>query len=119
MNKKFGMSGMGFAITIVIIIGLVMIISAPSFVDNSSKNENISQTDDLKIKLQDFENQVNERLNNIETNSSNQSGNNYSQSISNKYICTIEGNLDENGNVVKVDSHNGLTKFVFVCEYRP
>lgn len=118
MNK---MSGMGFAIVMVILIGIGMIISAPTLIDNGSKNNNDNQqtqTEDLNIKLQEFENRINERLNNIERNGS-QTNYNSPDSISNKYVCTIEGNVDENGVVVQVDSSNNYSKFVFVCEYRP
>ena len=57
-------------------------------------------------------------LDNIERNGS-QTNYNSNDSISNKYVCTIEGNVDENGVVVQVNSSNNYSKFVFVCEYRP
>lgn len=119
MNK---MSGMGFAIVIVILIGLGMIISAPTLLDNSSDKENANsekfQAEDLSTKLQNFENKINERLNNMEMNYRNSQANN-NQYVTNKYICEIQGYVDENGNVIKPDSRNGLSKFVFVCEYKP
>ena len=118
MNKKSAMSAIGFAIVIVILLGIVMIISAPTILDNSSSKEEekkITQQTDLLMQFQEFENQVNQRLSNLENNASNV---NNQSGVSNKYVCTIEGNVDANGIVVPVDSRNGLTKFVFVCEYK-
>ena len=118
MNKKSGISGIGFAIIIVILIALIMIISAPTFVrekEDADTTKIKSDRFDIAVQLQEFENRVNSRIDNLERN---QKQSVESQYISNKYICTIEGNVDDNGNVVDVNSGNGLTKFVFVCEYK-
>ena len=40
MSKKTGMSTMGYAIVLVIILGIVMIISAPMLVDNYEMDKN-------------------------------------------------------------------------------
>lgn len=123
MKTKPALSATGFAIIIFILLGVAMIVSAPSFIDNSSKEneqkfseQRLNEQNDFITRLQNFENQINQRLNAIEDNVN--SINNNQSNISNKYICTIEGNVDEDGNIVKVNSQSGLTKFVFVCEYK-
>lgn len=119
MYKKSAISVIGFAIVIVILLGVAMIISAPSVLETSSKeNENkMTERNDMFVKLQEFENDINNRLINLENNIN--TVNNSQADISNKYICTIVGNVDRYGNIVKIDSSNGLTKFMFMCEYKP
>lgn len=43
MNKKFAMSALGYVIILVIILGIVMIISAPMMADKYKKNGNLSK----------------------------------------------------------------------------
>ncbi len=161
MNRKYAMSTTGYAIILVIILGIIMIISAPMLADKSggkiSSNRekydnnrafdpNISVKDrdlyyegasspvkgnpdnnyvDLMAKFKNIEDQfayrissLEERQNVLESNLN--SGEN--SPVSDKYICTIEGSLDEEGNVVPINPSNDEDlkeqKFVFVCEYR-
>ena len=113
MNGKSAMSGMGFAIAIVIMLGIVMIFSAPAMLDGNKEpakeektvvpNQNVSE-------LQELENRLNARIENLERNQS--------DGVSNRYICKIEGNVDENGTIVPINNNNNYSKFVFICEYR-
>ena len=108
MNRRYGLSVMGFAIVFVIIFGLVMIISAPSFIETGKVNEaNNRNNSDIAFEIQQMEKRLNNKIESL----------NNQNSIKNKYVCTIEGNLDQNGNIVPPDSANSTEKFVFVCEY--
>jgi peptidoglycan hydrolase CwlO-like protein len=132
MNKKNGLSIMGYGIVFVIILGVVMIISAPMFLNSNTKSQKDSDSmqdnsekeyssqennfDDLRMMLE----QLTSRVDNLEqvANSRNNNNNNNSN-VSNKYVCTIEGTLNENGDVVPIDSNDTRSgKIVFVCEYR-
>ena len=147
IDKKRAMSNLGYAIVLVIILGIVMIVSAPMLVNKqkakfsnpnnnyqenrdysepsavpdanySENNENSSTSSD---ELRAFEDRINSRLNDIEIRQQqNQSSN--SKTISNKYVCSIEGMVDANNNVVSVEGQSSedlkKQKIVFVCEYR-
>ena len=120
MNKKHrAMSPMGYVIALIIFIGIAMIISAPFIVDSSNNNgkelEDINKNYERSFNnLADFETRINNKIENIENklNSIQET-----TSKSNKYTCTIEGKVDENGNIVPIDNISGNKKFVFVCEY--
>lgn len=120
MNKKLNaMSPMGYVIALIIFIGIAMIISAPFIVDSSENNnkeiENINRNYERSFNnFSDLEANINRRLDNIENrlNSIQKTETN-----SNKYTCTIEGTVDENGNIVPIENVSGNKKFVFVCEY--
>lgn len=147
IDKKRAMSNLGYAIVLVIILGIVMIVSAPMLVNKqkakfsspnnnyqgnidysessavsganySENNENSSTSFD---ELRAFEDRINSRLNDIEIRQQqNQSSN--SKTISNKYVCSIEGMVDANNNVISVEGQSSedlkKQKIVFVCEYR-
>jgi len=82
--------------------------------------------DDLRRKIDErfssFENRMNIEMRNMIEQSKTSSND-----ISNKYICTIEGRVDENGNILPVNSSGNDSfnqarsgssqRFVFVCEY--
>ena len=53
MNKKFAMSALGYVIILVIILGIVMIISAPMMADKYKKNGNLSKNNNSKSEYQD------------------------------------------------------------------
>lgn len=157
LNKRKALSTMGFAIIFVIILGVVMIISAPMMADkykdktpsqtpNNVENNryeerrsaeenvepNMSVPDNIssdEYRLKDMENRI---MSQIDYKIREEVRNNIPQtnsSVSDKYVCTIEGYLDNNGTVVPLNS--GYTqdradqakvsddkKFVFVCQYR-
>ena len=148
MSKKRAMSTLGYAIVLVIILGVVMIISAPMMIDkykkgNNSQYDNYVQSsedqskylpnnrvenqentrensDELFNQLRIMEDRINTRLEYLESRQNQNSGS--SQSSSDKYVCEIEGNVDADGNVTPIDnmSMNEVRKrkIVFVCEYR-
>lgn len=117
MDKKFALSNIGYAIVSVIVLGIIMIISAPMLV----RDVKVEKPEEQPV--QNFENSdyseiraVEERLTNrIEDLERRQSS---AQRASDKYICSMEGKLDENGEVVPADMPGSSEKFVFVCEYR-
>lgn len=134
MERKTAMSAIGYAICTVIILGIVMIVSAPMMVDkyNADKNSqtnhnpnppvrdqmynNVNNSDNF-YSLQETLNQVSSRLDNLERNQTSQVNQPVPQEI-NRYICSMEGYLDRNGEVVPIDNPNRTEKIVFVCDYR-
>ncbi len=78
---------------------------------DSSRDDDSSREDELA----ELERRLNSRLEIIERNNSSPR---YDNSISDKYICSIEGGLNENGVIVPIDPNNPPAKFVFACEYR-
>ena len=159
MNKRYGMSPIGYAIATVILIGIVMIFSTPMIIDSydvSKKNNNnnnnnssnyvppsappVSQPSaynnentnsnsqdyiDVTRKLGEIEERLTMRIADLEQRQNNitqTSSQEQSSSVSDKYVCSIEGLLADNGDVVPLnDSHIENTtakKFVFVCEYK-
>lgn len=53
MNKKIAMSALGYVIVLIIILGIVMIISAPMMADKYKKNGNPSPNSDNSSKYED------------------------------------------------------------------
>ena len=154
MGKKYAMSALGYAIVLVIILGVVMIISAPMMADKFKNKEHNNQQDSISddtrssserdeyydssssrpVKddrggsdylfnvVRNIERRINDRIDNLELRQREmQNKQTNSASVSNKYVCTIEGSLDANNNVVPLDAQNSADiksqKFVFVCEY--
>lgn len=149
MKNKKAMSTIGYAIICVIILGIIMIISAPMIID-SNKNKNnpnnppnqeenrdyepySSDNSNINVveEMQNIESRLNSRISDIEARQNNQPqqnfSNNYSSNnnseITNKYICTMEGTLDKDNNVIPLNSQQPSTslqnqKIVFVCEFR-
>ncbi len=129
MRKKFAMSAMGYGIVSVIVLGIIMIISAPMIVNNSKRektqtpNENIDNIDPLPpantsnnfdySELQSLEERLNARIDSLETRQNSQPA----PSSSNNYLCTMEGALDASGEVIPLESPNRTDKIVFVCQY--
>lgn len=113
---RYAMSALGYAIVLIIILGIVMIISAPMLVDKYSDKkapQTVEQYNSTQDTLYDLETRLNARMDDLERRQNNQNSN-----VSNKYVCTIDGSLDENGTVVPTDSSFATQKFVFVCEYK-
>lgn len=129
MRKKFAMSAMGYGIVSVIVLGIIMIISAPMIVNNSKRektqtpNENIENIDPQPpantsnnfdySELQNLEERLNARIDSLETRQNSQPA----PSSSNNYLCTMEGALDASGEVIPLESPNRTDKIVFVCQY--
>ena len=84
-----GMSAIGYAIVVVILLGVGMIISAPMMVDNYQKDAKTPKGD-IYSRMNDLE----VRVNNLE------------DLKKNKYVCT------------KQDDDYDMNKFIFVCEYK-
>lgn len=159
-KRKYAFSTMGFAIVLVIILGIVMIISAPMMADkykdktpknsdydekySSSKNEqeyyDNKSSDNISYNYDRLEREISRTRDDVsalESRILNQVDFKFreemqrresSSSVSDRYVCSIEGYLDVNGNVVPVnsdsnsdranDARTSLTKkFVFVCQY--
>ena len=122
MNKKSAMSAMGYAIISIIILGVGMIISAPMLVNNVKEDKSQSDFKSFEreeisndnAEVRELENRLTARIDDMERRQANPQR----DSLRDKYVCTIEGNLDENGNIVPTDSPYKTEKFVFVCEYR-
>ena len=153
MNKRYGMSAMGYAIATVILIGVVMIFSTPMIVDsyntsNTKKKNNIppavshtpvnpppvhNYTRDNNSNNQDYinitqeirnvEERLSMRISDIEQKQAASNQPNASETaVSDKYVCSIEGLLAENGDVIPLNDSRAESisakKFVFLCEYR-
>lgn len=119
MERKSAMSPMGYAIATIILVGVGMIISAPMIIEKNSggthpqpnqeyENREYSSSNDYEIR--EMERRLNARIDSLESNGG--------RTYSDKYICSIEGGLDDGGVVVPIDPNNPPAKFVFSCEYK-
>lgn len=159
MKKNFGMSNLGYAIILVIIIAIVMILSTPMIVNNV-KNQNLSDNSEDRKEYQsnsydrnsdkyekdryvedkykyaagekinvseyimELERHLNSRIDNVEMRQNELLKNAENKSdVQDAYICSIEGFLDSDNNVVPLDSQHApgdlkSQKFVFVCQYK-
>lgn len=133
MKPKF--SPVGYAIILILFVAFVMIFSSPMVVRNykdaNSSNSETTYTSQTKLPevneynesdkkndnyIAEVERRLNDRLDDIERRTSQNQI--YGPQISDKYICSIEGGLDEDGVVVPINPDNPPAKFVFACEYR-
>lgn len=146
LNKKSAMSTMGYAIVLVIILGIVMILSAPMMmgkykgdkknVDNNQEQnyddrqnydgrvndyQSSSSDDDVAVELRNLESRINSRISDLEARQA-QNTSVQNQNVSDKFICSLEGNVDADGNVISIEGKSmdevKRSKMVFVCEYR-
>lgn len=146
LNKKSAMSTMGYAIVLVIILGIVMILSAPMMmgkykgdkknIDNNQEQnydgrqnyderENDYQSNssdgDVAVELRNLESRINSRISDLEARQA-QNTSVQNQNVSDKFICSLEGNVDADGNVISIEGKSmdevKRSKMVFVCEYR-
>ena len=146
LNKKSAMSTMGYAIVLVIILGIVMILSAPMMmgkykgdkknVDNNQEQnyddrqnydgrvndyQSSSSDDDVAVELRNLESRINSRISDLEARQA-QNTSVQNQNVSDKFICSLEGNVDADGNVISIEGKSmdevKRGKMVFVCEYR-
>lgn len=118
MNKKSAMSAMGYAIIFVIILGVVMIISAPMMADKYKNDNNENNTQkaffDAEYEVRRVEENLTQRIEALE----NSRGGRTSSNTSNKYICTMAKNPSDYGELQQIDGGADPKKFVFICEYR-
>lgn len=145
MDKKLGMTAVGYAIVCVIILGIVMIISAPMMANKyKDKTQNTEQYNDdhasgeteapapadsgdnsssyndsndkIYEELRNLENRMDSRMANLEQRQNSAPA---PASVSDRYVCTIEGVMDENHNVVQIDKNTDIKnqKIIFACEY--
>lgn len=146
LNKKSAMSTMGYAIVIVIILGIVMILSAPMMmgkykgdkknIDNNQEQnydgrqnydervndyQSSSSDGDVAVELRNLESRINSRISDLEARQA-QNTSVQNQNVSDKFICSLEGNVDADGNVISIEGKSmdevKRGKMVFVCEYR-
>lgn len=119
--KQIAMSGLGYAIVVFIMLGVAMIVSAPFMlnkIENNPKQNNVRNRIEYKRdfeqpnvmeELERIERQLSVRISNLEQGR---------KTVSDKYVCSIEGQLDDNGIVIPIStSPESYKKFVFVCEY--
>ena len=140
MSGNKGLSVMVYAIVLVIILAVVMIISAPMMVDeykNDNKqqkaeeqnNGNYNRSDDRYVEenfinitdeMRNIETRLSSRIDELEMQANETVNTVPAESISDKYICEIEGVKNEYGNTVPIteDTDISAQKIVFVCEYR-
>ncbi len=146
LNKKSAMSTMGYAIVLVIILGIVMILSAPMMmgkykgdkknIDNNQEQnydgrqnydervndyQSSSSDGDVAVELRNLESRINSRISDLEARQA-QNTSVQNQNVSDRFICSLEGNVDADGNVISIEGKSmdevKRSKMVFVCEYR-
>lgn len=146
LNKKSAMSTMGYAIVLVIILGIGMIFSAPMMmgkykgdkknIDNNQEQnydgrqnydervndyQSSSSDGDVAVELRNLESRINSRISDLEARQA-QNTSVQNQNVSDKFICSLEGNVDADGNVISIEGKSmdevKRSKMVFVCEYR-
>lgn len=146
LNKKSAMSTMGYAIVLVIILGIGMILSAPMMmgkykgdkknIDNNQEQnydgrqnydervndyQSSSSDGDVAVELRNLESRINSRISDLEARQA-QNTSVQNQNVSDKFICSLEGNVDADGNVISIEGKSmdevKRSKIVFVCEYR-
>ena len=146
MIKRTGLSVMGYAIVLVIILAVVMIISAPMLVgefekdagDNSKQDEvtseeiNSHENDynrymdenfvNITDEMHNIERRLSSRIDNIEMRQNELQPPSVPEhrNYSDMYMCRIEGGQNEYGNIVPITGETDIStqKIVFVCEYR-
>lgn len=168
MKKLLGMSNLGYAIILVIIIAIGMIISTPMIINNAKNkvdnsdiknqpeniespeydknmdynassdptsvsvkeqgiNNNSSKSNDSYVTYSEVKNldqRLSSRIDSVEIKQNELMNNIQSKSnVADKYVCSIEGRLDSENNVVPIDNQQSgadlkSQKFVFVCQYK-
>ena len=105
---------------------------APDSEDYNNSVGNVTERDvlDLSNRIRRLETEFNIRIRELESNQREAISNNSSEQtqsskgeISDKFVCTIEGNLDAEGNLIPLDSKSVMKsdkkqKIVFVCDYK-
>lgn len=128
MKRKYALSPIGYAIVTIIIIAIGMIVSAPYIIEQNHSKEEPSEPQNNEINykrdynrdenmsntdvMYEMERRINDRLETLERKQSDK------KIISDKYVCSIEGGISEDGVVIPIDPQNPPAKFVFACEYK-
>lgn len=100
--------------------------------DYNNSVGNVTERDvlDMRNKIRRIEIDFDSRIRELELNQREALSNNSSEQtqsskgeISDKFVCTIEGNLDAEGNLIPLDSKSVMKsdkkqKIVFVCDYK-
>lgn len=100
--------------------------------DYNNSIGNVTERDilDMSNKIRRIESDFDLRIRELERNQREALGNNSSgqtqgseREMSDKFVCTIEGNLDAEGNIIPLDSKSAMQsgrkqKIVFVCDYK-
>lgn len=100
--------------------------------DYNNSIGNVTERDilDMSNKIKRIESDFDLRIRELERNQREALGNNSSgqtqgseREMSDKFVCTIEGNLDAEGNIIPLDSKSVMQsgrkqKIVFVCDYK-
>lgn len=100
--------------------------------DYNNSIGNVTERDilDMSNKIRRIESDFDLRIRELERNQREALGNNSSgqtqgseREMSDKFVCTIEGNLDAEGNIIPLDSKSVIQsgrkqKIVFVCDYK-
>lgn len=100
--------------------------------DYNNSIGNVTERDilDMSNKIRRIESDFDLRIRELERNQREALGNNSSgqtqgseREMSDKFVCTIEGNLDAEGNIIPLDSKSVMQsgrkqKIVFVCDYK-
>lgn len=100
--------------------------------DYNNSIGNVTERDilDMSNKIRRIESDCDLRIRELERNQREALGNNSSgqtqgseREMSDKFVCTIEGNLDAEGNIIPLDSKSVMQsgrkqKIVFVCDYK-
>ncbi len=124
MEKRYGISVIGFAIAVFIMIGITAILVAPSFVDenNSSPKKKSTQEsfeENVISEVRNIENNINSRIDILEHKiSETKEEINQNNTVKNKYVCVIEGGVNSSGDIIPTNQARDSKKFIFSCEYK-
>ncbi|MFI3300780.1 MAG: hypothetical protein R3Y28_05100 [Candidatus Gastranaerophilales bacterium] len=143
-SKKNAVSFLGFTLIMFIILGVIMVFSAPvlknRILDENSKqvegdveieqsrsrnrNENRDESIGNSREIYELKNEILEEVDyRIKQASESQD-----EEVSDRYVCSIEGYVDDSGRPISINSdsrndiqrlkNSGKKRFVFICEYR-
>lgn len=134
MKKRSALSPIGIALAIVMLLGVLMIISAPVIVENSKKSQEEAQVpppaynegnvrynneENMNDRISEYEAQVRyleSRISDLEA--VQQQRQNSEGRNSKRYNCTLESALDADGETIQLNRenyNNPSTQYVFVC----
>ena len=134
MKKRSALSPIGIALAIVMLLGVLMIISAPVIVENSKKSQEETQVpppayneenvrynnaESMNDRISEYEAQVRYLESRISDLEAVQQQNQNSETRSSKrFNCTLESALDADGETIQLNRenyNNPSTQYVFVC----
>lgn len=127
MKRKNALSVLGYIIILVIILGFMMIASAPVLVGKYSTQyqENHKENNRVNNQIPNRQEQIKKQLS-YDTNREYMREIEHLRSridtlednVSDRYICKIEGYTDADGNELSLSQRDYAQKFIFVCEYK-